>query len=141
MAATVRLHAAVAGALGAGIDAEDSHAREASISFSSMSKLAQTCWTSSWSSSASISFSICLRVLALQLDVVLRNHRDLGAGRLDAERLHRVAHRLEALGRARRSPTTPPSSLMSSAPASSAAFEELLLVGLVLLDDDLALAV
>jgi hypothetical protein len=43
----VRLHAAVAGALGARIDAEDSHAREASISFSSTSKFAHTCWTSS----------------------------------------------------------------------------------------------
>src|SRR5262245_5689408 len=58
MTASVRLHATVAGALGAGIDADDSHAREASISFSSISKLAQTCWTSSWSSSASISFSM-----------------------------------------------------------------------------------
>ena len=47
MPAAVRLHAAVAGALGAGIDAEDSHASEASISFSSMSKFAQTCCTSS----------------------------------------------------------------------------------------------
>ena len=58
MTASVRLHAAVAGALGAGIDADDSHAREASISFSSMSKLAHTCCTSSWSSRASINFSI-----------------------------------------------------------------------------------
>src|SRR4030095_14239915 len=58
MSATVRLHASVTGALGAGIDAEHSHAREASISFSSMSKLAQTCCTSSWSSRASISFSM-----------------------------------------------------------------------------------
>ena len=41
--ASIRLHATVAGALGAGIDAENSHAREASISFSSMSKFAQTC--------------------------------------------------------------------------------------------------
>ena len=56
--ASIRLHAAITGALGAGIDAEDSHpsrllgvtlslpkghAREASISFSSMSKFAQTC--------------------------------------------------------------------------------------------------
>ena len=59
MAAAVRLHATVAGALRAGVDAEDSHASEASISFSSMSKFAQTCCTSSWSSSASNSFSIC----------------------------------------------------------------------------------
>src|SRR5262249_38289257 len=59
MPAAVGLHAPVAGAPGARIDAEDSHAREASISFSSMSKLAQTCWTSSWSSSASISLNIC----------------------------------------------------------------------------------
>ena len=43
MSATVRLHASVTGALGAGIDPENPHAREASISFSSMSKLAQTC--------------------------------------------------------------------------------------------------
>jgi hypothetical protein len=77
MAPSVRLHAAVSGALGAGVDAEDSHpsallgmtlslsplgrlgatlstvegskghASDASISFSSMSKFAQTCWTSS----------------------------------------------------------------------------------------------
>ena len=47
MPASIRLHAAVTGAFGARIDAEDSHAREASISFSSMSKFAQTCWTSS----------------------------------------------------------------------------------------------
>ena len=59
MPASIRLHAAVTGAFGARIDAEDSHAREASISFSSMSKFAQTCWTSSWSSIASINRSIC----------------------------------------------------------------------------------
>ena len=47
MASSVGLDAAVAGALRAGVDAEDSHASEASISFSSMSKFAQTCWTSS----------------------------------------------------------------------------------------------
>ena len=40
--AAVRLQAAVAGAPGARIDAENPHAREASISFSSTSKLAQT---------------------------------------------------------------------------------------------------
>jgi len=59
MPASIRLHAAVTGAFGARIDAENPHAREASISFSSMSKFAQTCWTSSWSSIASISRSIC----------------------------------------------------------------------------------
>ena len=58
MTASVRLHAAVTGALGAGVDADDSHAREASISFSSMSKFAHTCCTSSWSSRASISFNM-----------------------------------------------------------------------------------
>src|SRR5688572_29682627 len=58
MTAAVRLHAAVAGAFGAGIDADNSHAREASISFSSMSKLAHTCCTSSWSSRASINFNM-----------------------------------------------------------------------------------
>src|SRR6185503_1720678 len=58
MTASVRLHAAVAGALGAGVDADYSHAREASISFSSMSKLAHTCCTSSWSSRASINFNM-----------------------------------------------------------------------------------
>src|SRR6476661_8708872 len=58
MASAVRLHASIAGALGAGVDAKDSHA-SASISFSSMSKLAHTCCTSSWSSTASYSFSIC----------------------------------------------------------------------------------
>ena len=47
VARPVGLDAAVAGALGAGIDAEDPHASEASISFSSMSKFDQTCRTSS----------------------------------------------------------------------------------------------
>src|SRR5688572_2562690 len=47
VAPPVGLDAAVAGALRARVDAEDSHASEASISFSSMSKFAQTCWTSS----------------------------------------------------------------------------------------------
>ena len=47
MAAAVAVDAAVAGAVGAGVDAEDPHASEASISFSSMSKFDQTCLTSS----------------------------------------------------------------------------------------------
>jgi hypothetical protein len=47
MASSVGLDAPIAGALRARIDAEDPHAREASISFSSMSKFAQTCCTSS----------------------------------------------------------------------------------------------
>ena len=47
VARSVGLDAAVAGALGPGIDPEDSHASEASISFSSMSKFDQTCCTSS----------------------------------------------------------------------------------------------
>ena len=47
MARPVGLDAAVTGALGAGVDAEDPHASEASISFSSMSKFDQTCCTSS----------------------------------------------------------------------------------------------
>ena len=42
-----RLDAAVAGALGAGIDPEDLHANEASISFSSMSAFDQTFLVSS----------------------------------------------------------------------------------------------
>ena len=58
VAPTVGLDAPIAGALGAGVDAEDPHASEASISFSSMSKFAHTRWTSSWSSSISISLSI-----------------------------------------------------------------------------------
>src|SRR6266849_10836422 len=58
VARPVGLDAAVTGALTAGVDAEHSHASEASISFSEMSKFDQTCCTSSWSSSASISFSI-----------------------------------------------------------------------------------
>src|SRR5207247_1733126 len=53
------LDAAVTGALGAGVDAEDPHASEASISFSEMSKFDETFCTSSWSSSASISLTIC----------------------------------------------------------------------------------
>ena len=59
VARPVGFDAAVTGALGAGVDAEDSHASEASISFSEMSKLDHTCCTSSWSSSASINFTIC----------------------------------------------------------------------------------
>ena len=104
VAAAVALDAAVAGALGAGIDAENSHASEASISFSSMSKFDHTCWTSSWSSSASISLTICCARLAFELDVVLRHHRDLRGGRLDAQALHRVAHRLERVRRAEHLP-------------------------------------
>jgi hypothetical protein len=45
--AAIALDAAVAGADGSGIDPEDSHASEASISFSSMSKLDHTFCTSS----------------------------------------------------------------------------------------------
>src|SRR5687767_3457311 len=67
MAPPVGLHAAVAGALGAGVDAENSHASDASISFSSMSKFAQTCCTSSWSSIASNSLSICCASLPCSL--------------------------------------------------------------------------
>src|SRR4029079_16993327 len=47
VASSIGLDAAIAGALRAGVDAEDFHASEASISFSSMSKFAQTCCTSS----------------------------------------------------------------------------------------------
>src|SRR6187401_727322 len=65
--ATVRLHAPVTGASGARIDAENPHASDASISFSSMSKFAQTCCTSSWSSSPSMSRSICWASLPVSL--------------------------------------------------------------------------
>ena len=47
MTAAVAVDAAVSGAVRAGVDAEDPHASEASISFSSMSKFDQTCLTSS----------------------------------------------------------------------------------------------
>ena len=57
--AAVGLDAAVAGALGAGIDPENLHANDASISFSSMSAFDQTFFVSSWSSAASISLTIC----------------------------------------------------------------------------------
>src|SRR5665647_620052 len=57
MAAAIRLHASVAGTFGAGVDPEHLHKSEASISFSSMSKFDHACWTSSWSSRTSISFS------------------------------------------------------------------------------------
>jgi hypothetical protein len=67
MAPTVGLDAPVAGALGAGVDAEDPHASEASISFSSMSKFDHTFCTSSWSSTASISRSICAASLPSSL--------------------------------------------------------------------------
>src|SRR5262249_56733023 len=59
VARPVGLDAAVAGAVGAGVDAEDPHASEASISFSEMSKFDETFCTSSWSSSSPISFTIC----------------------------------------------------------------------------------
>ncbi len=59
VAAAVGLDAAVARALGAGIDPEDLHANDASISFSSMSAFVQTFFVSSCSSSASISLTIC----------------------------------------------------------------------------------
>src|SRR5688572_1612591 len=45
VAPPVGLDATVAGALGTWVDAKNSHASEASISFSSMSKFVQTCWT------------------------------------------------------------------------------------------------
>ncbi len=47
VAPAVAVDAAVAGAIGAGVDAEHPHASEASISFSSMSKFDHTCLTSS----------------------------------------------------------------------------------------------
>ena len=47
VAPAVAVDAAVAGAIGAGVDAEHPHASEASISFSSMSKFDHTCCTSS----------------------------------------------------------------------------------------------
>src|SRR6185503_9389929 len=59
MMGEIGFDAAVARALRAGVDAEDSHASEASISFSSMSKFDATFCTSSWSSSPSISLIIC----------------------------------------------------------------------------------
>src|SRR5439155_19418246 len=63
VARPVGLHAAVTGAIGAGVDAEDPHASEASISFSEMSKFDETFCTSSWSSSPSISLTICCAAL------------------------------------------------------------------------------
>src|SRR5262245_36909518 len=63
MARAVRLDAAVTGAVGAGVDAKNPHASEASISFSSMSKFDQTCRMSSCSSRASMSFTICCAAL------------------------------------------------------------------------------
>src|SRR5687768_9793300 len=59
MPGSVCVNAAVTGAHGTGIDPENPHAREASISFSSMSTFDQTFLVSSCSSSASISLSIC----------------------------------------------------------------------------------
>ena len=47
MTASVAVNTTVSGALRTGVDAEDPHASEASISFSSMSKLDHTCLTSS----------------------------------------------------------------------------------------------
>ena len=59
MAAARRFDAAETRALGAGIDPEDLHANEASISFSSMSAFDHTFLVSSCSSIASISLTIC----------------------------------------------------------------------------------
>ena len=59
VASAIALHASVSGARRAGVDPKNLHASEASISFSSMSKFDHTCCTSSWSSSASISLTIC----------------------------------------------------------------------------------
>ena len=47
VARPVGLDATITGALGARVDAEHSHASEASISFSEMSKFDHTCCTSS----------------------------------------------------------------------------------------------
>ena len=63
----VGVDATVAGADRAGIDPEHPHASEASISFSSTSKFDQTFFVSSYSSSASISFSICWACLPSSL--------------------------------------------------------------------------
>ena len=57
--AAIGIDAAIPGDLGAGVNPEDPHANEASISFSLMSTLDHTCWMSSRSSSAPISFNIC----------------------------------------------------------------------------------
>src|SRR3984957_18816211 len=67
MMEAVGIDATVTGALRARIDPEHLHASEASISFSEMSKFDQTCCTSSWSSSASISRSICCATLPSSL--------------------------------------------------------------------------
>ena len=83
MTAADGLDAAVAGALGAGIDPEDLHANEASISFSSMSAFDQTFFVSSCSSSGLHQPDHLLRRLAFELDVVLRQHRDFRRARLD----------------------------------------------------------
>ena len=59
VAAAGSLHAAVTRTFGAGIDPEDFHANDASISFSSMSAFDHTFFVSSCSSTASISLTIC----------------------------------------------------------------------------------
>ena len=59
MTAAVALDTAPPGADRTGIDPENSHASEASISFSSMSKFDQIFCTSSWSSRASMRRTIC----------------------------------------------------------------------------------
>ena len=67
MPGAVGFHASVTGPDGSGIDPEDPHANEASISFSSMSAFDQTFLVSSWSSAASISLTICCAVLPSSL--------------------------------------------------------------------------
>src|SRR5262245_16324042 len=59
--------ATITGALRTGVDAKRPHASEASISFSEMSKFDDTFCTSSWSSRASISFTICCAALPSSL--------------------------------------------------------------------------
>src|SRR6266568_5431308 len=58
VARSVGLHAPVPGAIRTGVDAENPHASEASISFSSISKFDHTWRTSSCSSRASMSLTI-----------------------------------------------------------------------------------
>src|SRR6185503_12680295 len=67
VARPVGFDAPITGAFAAGVDAEHSHASDASISFSEMSKFDHTCCTSSCSSSASISLTIWVATLPSSL--------------------------------------------------------------------------
>ena len=103
-----------------------------------MSKFDHTFWTSSWSSSASISRTICCAVLPSSLVRFLRQHRDRRAVRLD-QLAHRFGHGVEG-GRSRDDfPVVAVVAQVVGAGVERRGHQRLF-VDLRLLDDDVALA-